>query len=377
MSVDVLGLIAQTDLEARPYQQRIIKRVHDSFMDRDLRSVLINSPTGSGKTPMALLSCKLMQNLTGCEIAWVAMRRNLLTQAARENESKRIGAKIHWCSMFDKTLPEEFLTADKRMLVHDEAQHDAASSAVHLHSISKPHYILGCTATAFRTDRVKLCFDTVINDAGIGTLIRDGYLAAYNHYTIPKHDPKSIASFYLREPDKWGKSLISFHRHEQCEECCYELRRGGITCDVVTASTDREEQIDHFKSGKLQVLTNCMILNEGFDCPDLQSVFCRDSCKSVVMQTCGRAFRKFPGIEFKNIIQSEGTRWPFMKTATPVESYLWKEEQWLALSPNKQINEINCRVLVTLAGINTKLPDFITKANMSRRGRYRRRRVNE
>ena len=43
---------------------------------------------------------------------------------------------------------------------------------------------VGLSATPFRADKVKLCFDSVIKDAGIHGLIQDGYLAQYHHYTL-------------------------------------------------------------------------------------------------------------------------------------------------------------------------------------------------
>ena len=44
-------------------------------------------------------------------------------------------------------------------------------------------------------------------DAGIASLIQDGYLSGYHLYTLPKYDPTTAASFYLMEPQRWGRSL--------------------------------------------------------------------------------------------------------------------------------------------------------------------------
>src|SRR3954462_8738316 len=52
--MDVADLIAGTNVEPRPYQARIVTKALDHFR-RGLRSVLIESPTGSGKTVMGLL----------------------------------------------------------------------------------------------------------------------------------------------------------------------------------------------------------------------------------------------------------------------------------------------------------------------------------
>src|SRR5262245_24469579 len=185
---DVLNFISQTKISPRPYQQRIVGKAIDYYINQGLRSLLIESPTGSGKTVMALLISRLMQDLQGLRVGWVAMRRNLLTQAAEENRAKAINADLTFISMFDRDPPTGL-----DMLVVDEAQHDAASSMAFLHQRIQPRFILGLSATPFRHDRVKLCFDKVIRDAGIHTLIQDGYLSQYHHYTIPEFLPATVA----------------------------------------------------------------------------------------------------------------------------------------------------------------------------------------
>ena len=112
------------------------------------RSVLIESPTGSGKTVMGLLAARLLQDRHGLRAGWAAMRRNLLTQTAAENAAKRLGVEpLHLISMFDRDPPREV-----DLLIVDEAQHDAASSMAHLHNVIRPRYIIGLTATPFRVD---------------------------------------------------------------------------------------------------------------------------------------------------------------------------------------------------------------------------------
>src|ERR1700688_4373450 len=99
--MDINTLIAGTAVQPRPYQQRIVAKAVNLFCDQGLRSILIDSPTGSGKTVMGLLIARAMQEQKGIRVGWVAMRRNLLAQAQAENESRRIGVKAEFISMFD------------------------------------------------------------------------------------------------------------------------------------------------------------------------------------------------------------------------------------------------------------------------------------
>jgi hypothetical protein len=74
---------------------------------------MIESPTGSGKTIMGLRVAKEMHDLTGCQNVWIAMRRNLLAQAAKENQLKGFNAQIDFVSMFEKHVPEHLLPENR------------------------------------------------------------------------------------------------------------------------------------------------------------------------------------------------------------------------------------------------------------------------
>jgi superfamily II DNA or RNA helicase len=356
--MDIETWIATTAVQPRPYQRRIVAKAVDLFARQGLRSVLIDSPTGSGKTVMALLTARILQQQLGLRVGWVAMRRYLLDQARDENARHRIGLEADYVSMFDRDPPTQL-----DMLVVDEAQHDAARSMAELHQKIRPRFILGLSATPFRADRIKLCFDTVIKDAGIQALIQDGYLSPYDHYTLPRYDPQTVTRFYLAEPERWGRSLFSFHNLAQCYEAAERLRQGGISVEVVTGSSDREAQLEAFRAGQVQVLVNCLLLSEGFNCPELKTVFCRPSGKSVTVQLAGRVLRQHPDLPVKQIVQCPKSRWPFARTARPAVQYVWSGSEWRSLEINSRIHQVGLKALHALAQIPVQLPEFVTRRN--------------
>jgi superfamily II DNA or RNA helicase len=256
-------------------------------------------------------------------------------------------------SMFDKDPPRVDL------LIVDEAQHDAAMSMANLHGAIRPAKVLGLTATPFRTDRIKLCFDKVIRDAGIHQLIQDGYLSHYHHFTIPDYTPATVAQFLLREPDRWGKSLVFFHRQDQCDACWSLLAAAGVPAEVVTAKTDRERQLADFADGRIRILINMLILTEGFDCPSLKTVFCRPSGRGCTIQMGGRVFRKHPALARKQIVQCKATRHPFIKTALAEEQYVWADGQWRSLTVNREITAISERTRQAIARTTASLPKLV------------------
>ncbi len=356
-------LLTGTSVESRPYQLRILSKAlrmfRGTFRDRagnlepTAHSVMIESPTGSGKTVMGLALARQMQREFGFSVGWVAMRRNLLAQAEEENRRWGFDVDLVTISMFDKAPPPV------DFLIVDEAQHDAAMSMANLHCNIRPRKVLGLTATPFRTDRIKLCFDKVIRDAGIHQLIQDGYLSRYHHFTIPDYSPATVAQFLIQDPNRWGKSLVFFHRQDQCDACWQILAAAGVPAEVVTGKTDRERQLADFAEDRIRVLINMLVLTEGFDCPSLKTVFCRPSGRGCTIQMGGRVFRKHPDLARKQIVQCKNTRHPFIRTAMAEEQYVWADGQWRALTVNRQITAISDRTRQIIARAQVSLPKLV------------------
>lgn len=370
------NLIAGTNVQPRPYQKRIVGKAismfQGSYVNQDghaepaSKAVMVESPTGSGKTVMGLLACKGLQLLQpDLHVGWVAMRRTLLGQAATENVSKGIRVEnISYISMFEHE-PETILRAKAAgkpiLLVVDEAQHDCASSMTHLHNILEPNYVIGLTATPFRTDKMKLCFDKVIKDAGIHALIQDGYLSKFDHYTIDEWSPQVVCDRYSAEPERWGKSIFYFKNTESCFKLQQLLKARGHESEVVTGDSDCDTQVAKFRSGEVMCLINCMKLTEGFDEPSLRTAWVRDSGKGCTMQMGGRAFRLHADLPKKNIVQSKNTKWPFIKTAMPIYQYVWQHGDWTSLTINPKINEINRNTRIAISMAEVVMPQFLLK----------------
>jgi superfamily II DNA or RNA helicase len=365
--MDIDELLAATAAQPRPYQKRIVAKAAGYFLSGAVRSVLIESPTGSGKTVMGLLAARAAQEALGLKVGWVAMRRYLLEQAAAENARLGINAEVTFLSMFDRSPPTGL-----DLLVVDEAQHDAASSMAVLHQAIRPRFILGLSATPYRADKVKLCFDTVIRDAGIHALIQDGYLSPFDHYTMPSWSPRDVVRAYLTDRPRWGRSIFYFHTLAECAEADALLKSAGVRSEVVSGSSDRERQLAAFQAGEVDVISNCLVLAEGFDCPHLKTVFCRPSGKSVTVQMAGRVLRKHPSEPIKQVVQSQGTRWPFTRTATPAQQYIWADGGWRTLKANALISHVSLRVMAALARIKVEMPAWVVKHSGWLNRRYRR-----
>jgi superfamily II DNA or RNA helicase len=347
--------------ESRPYQQRIISKADANWKD-NVKSQMVVSPTGSGKSFMGLTILKNVvdnsREIIGCEpeevgVAWMAMRRNLLKQAQIENENVKC-RNVHYISMFDKD-PLEQLTKYKKIILNtDESHHDSTDSASFIHNKLNPVFCLGLSATPVRTDRMKLCYEVTIQDAGYHNLIQDGYLSKFDQFMLNEFTPNSVANAYLADPKKWGKSLIFFLNYNECVECAAILSGAGVKCDIVTGNTDRDAQIEAFSDGKVDVLINMFVLTEGFDCPDLHSVFVRDSAnKGPTIQMAGRVLRKHNSKPRANIVQSVKTSYPFSRVAKPSSQFVHQDGVWRSIGASEMVRMMSGMMINRMINCNT------------------------
>lgn len=106
-------------LETRDYQERI-KRKSIEYLEKprnaQTKTLMIESPTGSGKTVMAQQIAKHFAE-KGHKVGWIAHRRELLEQAEKTNEAWFDIPDFKTISLFDRH-PERF--ADRTMIVVDE-----------------------------------------------------------------------------------------------------------------------------------------------------------------------------------------------------------------------------------------------------------------
>jgi superfamily II DNA or RNA helicase len=351
--------------ESRSYQTRIHDKSLEYFdveSDGIAKTLMIESPTGSGKTVMAMRLAKHLEE-QGHKVGWIAHRKELLEQAEECNKDFFGVKDIKYISLFNRT-PEQY--KDRTVVIVDEAQHDAAKSASVLHDVIRPKIIVGLTATPYRTDRAQLCFQKVIRDAGIHQLIREGFLAEYDSYMYDQEwTPENVAGLFASDPAKWGKSVIYFLTKVDAKECCALLKAEGIRAGYVVGSEPREEAMRAFRADELQVLTNVAVLTEGFDEPSLKSAFVRPSSKGPTVQMAGRAFRRHPEIPVCNIIQSGATKYPFTRHATAHNQFIMEEGEWRSIDP-KNLAPFFAKQRRRVAQAVIEIPDFLKNQDKER-----------
>jgi len=353
----------KTVYEQRQYQQEAIERCLAVLTTGGKTSVMLESPVGSGKTYMALELIHRFQERLGRRISvgWVAPRHHLLDQMMAANRDLHQD-NVRPISLFDRNPPSV------ELVVLDEAHHEATQSCVMLYERMRPTWILGLSATPLRTDRMKLSFQETVRTCSIGRLIREGYLSRFNSYLMPRFTPEDVAATYLGSPERWGKSLVYFHTIADCVRFRELMAKGGVEVEVVTADSDKDRQLERFVSDKVKVIANVAMLTEGFDQPDVMSVFARDASRLPTIQMCGRGLRIASGKEACNIVQSVNTKYMFERVAPAKNMFRFQQGHWLALKDGtRQIEETLLETLALMERKGRKRPGDSNKISSARK----------
>lgn len=323
-------------MDLRPYQKECIEAV-DANWDLYNRQLIV-LPTGAGKTVVFSTIASMNPGRT----LILAHRDELVTQAleklhavtgiiaGREQGKDRamfsdqvvVGSVQSMANRTHRWPADHF-----RLIICDEAHRSTAVSwRKVLDHFGKFNRILGVTATPTRADGTNLgeLYEHVAYKVGMFDLIRQGYLSPIKIKTLPiKIDVSgvkkqagdlatsdlghvlepylpAIASTIRREIK--NRRLLCFLPLVSTSHIfCNYLRAEGLSVGHIDGkSKNRKQILKDFAAGKFQVLSNAMLLTEGYDDPGIDAV-CNlrlTSSKSLFTQIIGRGTRTAAGKDF-------------------------------------------------------------------------------
>jgi superfamily II DNA or RNA helicase len=249
------------------------------------------------------------------------------------------------------------------ILVHN-CQHDSADTCISMHGKMGAEFALGLTATPYRTDKVKLVYEKIITDCGVRFLVEAGYLSNFDQYVIKDWSPQIVGQTFLAEQERWGKSIFYFKNAQLCFELEKILKDAGVPCAVLLGSLGtavKDKIYSDFEDGTIKALINVYLLTEGFDAPDLKTVWVRDSSKLPTVQMSGRVLRKCPEWPDKvaNIVQPENTPYPYARTAKPRKQFVWDNDSWKSIEAGPQVERMASVVTRVIMPMQIVLPKFL------------------
>ena len=334
------------------YQEDMKERIEKAL--RLHRSVMAQMPTGTGKTYLLTAVIDSFVSNNPKEKVWiVAHRRELVSQIdetvrkfhsySASNTSSLLSSvkavSIQWLSKNYDKIEEE-----PGMIVIDEAHHALAKTYKEMWERFPKAKFLGLTATPCRLNGKGFTdlFDVLVQSWAVPEFISKGRLATYDFVSIKSdgvtqrlidslqkrgadgdyqnkemdmllNKKPSIERLY-RSLEEYGKDrkgivyAINISHAQKITKLYQEHGVKAIAIDSKTPATERQQDIEAFKKGDIQVLVNVDIFSEGFDCPDVEFVQLARPTLSLAkyLQMVGRGLRVAKGKKNCVIIDNVG-----------------------------------------------------------------------
>jgi len=328
-----------TRQQLRDYQDRAVETMIDKLGNRPI----LVSPTGSGKTTMAT---EIVERL-GLPTLWLAHRKELIDQAAERLAAHGLDAGIVMAGY--KSDPDaQVQVASVQTLVRrnkppaglvvvDECHHAAADSYQNILAEYGDAALIGLTATPFRLDGRGLgdLFGELVVAAWPDELCTSGYLHKPRVWASKAPDLRGVrvvagdysvgalaertntAELNADIVETWrkraaGKRTIAFAVDiEHSEAITGAFEEAGIAAEHLDGRTPRAERdaiLDRLASGETLVVSNCMVLTEGWDLPALEcAVIARPTASlNLHLQMIGRVMRACDGKDGAIVLDHAG-----------------------------------------------------------------------
>ena len=334
------------------YQEDMKERIEKAL--RLHRSAMAQMPTGTGKTYLLTAVIDSFVSNNPMEKVWiVAHRRELVSQIdetvrkfhsySASNTSSLLSSvkamSIQWLMRHYDEIEEE-----PGIIVIDEAHHALAKTYKEMWERFPKAKFLGLTATPCRLNGKGFTdlFDVLVQSWSVPEFISKGRLATYDFVSIKSdgvtqrlidslqkrgadgdYQNKEMDMLLNKKPsierlywslEEFGKDrkgivyAININHAQKITKLYQEHGVKAIAIDSKTPATERQQDIEAFKKGDIQVLVNVDIFSEGFDCPDVEFVQLARPTLSLAkyLQMVGRGLRVAKGKKNCVIIDNVG-----------------------------------------------------------------------
>lgn len=323
-------------MELREYQKECVSSVLSGFKEFNKQLVVI--PTGGGKTiifahlarmvhPKRTLILAHREELIEQAVDKIYKSTGIIAEIEKAEKKASLSAQIVVASIQTMVNRSEKFPVDHfGLIVPDEAHHSISKSWQYVLNRFDGHaWVLGVTATPDRGDKKRLAdyYENIPYEVNLLNLIKEKFLSPIKTQCIPiKIDltgvKRTAGDFdslqlggaiapYLSEIALKIKEHVS---NRKClaflpliatseafvDEC---LKLGLDATHIDGGSKDRDEILRKFQTKKSGLLSNAMLLTEGYDCPSIDCVVVLrpTDVRSLYCQMIGRGTRIHPGKE--------------------------------------------------------------------------------
>jgi DNA repair protein RadD len=374
----------------RPYQDELVQRIFREF-DSGERNVLTVLPTGGGKT---VVFCAVTRdhNVGGTLI--ISHRREIVAQTcakldaigmhygviqAGDDKKLRPLANVQVASV--QTLHARAIRGESMalpradLIIIDEAHHSPATTYQKVLDKYPNAKVLGFTATPCRGDGRGLgtIFSRIVEGPQVADLIDLGFLVKSIVFSkdVNLRGVETRAGDYARDQLERrmdtdalvGDVVTQWMKHaEGRTTICFasgvghsrhitgEFLANGVAAEHLDGTTPKEERealLARLAAGETKVVSNAMVLTEGWDCPSVGACILARPTKQMGLfrQMVGRALRPHEGKANAIILDHSGAVYRHGLPEDKVEWTLSPDDQ--AASPDHQKRQASSEMKLT------------------------------
>ena len=395
------------DETLRDYQQENKQKIYDAWAR--CRSVMLQMPTGTGKTKLFVSIIKDIYNYgvdtkIAIKVLILVHRTELIDQIdeelgyrynlahgiiqSGEKERKIYPIQLASVQTLSRRL-EKWTEKEFDFIIVDEAHHVKAESYQKIIKAFPHAKLLGVTATPVRLNGHGFTdtFDELIVSPSVKHFIDEGYLSQYEYYSVAR------SSFIQKEIDgikKFSqgdyaeselervcdndriraqvvktyldfandkKGIVYTINKEHNKNLCEEFKANGVSAVAIDSDTPkemREQYIQQFRRGDFKIICNVNLFTEGFDCPDIEFIQLARPTKSLALylQQVGRGLRISESKEKTLFLDNVGL---YNRFGFPSSRRMWRHHFEGKYDGNKTIEEVEGKKDVDTVAVTKRL----------------------
>lgn len=331
------------------YQQKLVNQARHEIANGH-KGVLIVSPPGSGKSVIIAEIARLAVQKGG-QVMFFVHRKELIEQIT--NSFRQQEVDLNHCSVMTvrKVANRLGKLPKPSLIICDESHHSKAKTYQKIFNYYSDVPRLGFTGSPWRMNGQGFddIYSAMIQGPNVKWLIKHHKLAPYRYYSVQLFDQDQLKTSSTGDyttasmtkasrPTLYGdivktwltkakgkRTIVYAHDTQHSKQIAKAFREAGIKaqhCDSKTPSEKREQIMNDFRIGKLTVLCNYGLVDEGYDVKQCECCVIARPTKSLVfnIQATMRCMRYLPN-KVGIIIDHAGN---YERFGLPDTDHIWK-----------------------------------------------------
>ena len=305
------------------YQQRIVDETRQKIGQGN-NGVLIVSPPGSGKSVIIAEIARLTVSKGG-RILFFVHRQELVNQIVKSFQKQDVDLMNCTIMTVGKVANRLDHLPKPNLIICDESQHSRAKTYLKIFKYYSDVPRLGFSGSPWRMNGAGFddIYSAMVKGPTVKWLIEHKKLSPYKYYSVTLFNDeklkKSSTGDYTNQsvsdsakPTLYGdivktwmdkafgqRTIVYAHDTQHSKQIAAEFRKAGISakhCDSKTPSDERKRIMSDFRKGKITVLCNFGLVDEGYDVKECTCCVIARPTESLVfdIQATMRCMRYLP-----------------------------------------------------------------------------------